>query len=386
MNFRFRELVWLAPLVFLGLVSLALLRPRPVLPPRAIAGKTITIKDGQYNAVEVPSPPQGVADAFLFSYLPQTKATKLWLRVGHPRDREKFSKMLLGRIFPELLADKYWSNSPGNFESLLASSKPGNLYFLNTPYSFGYTAQELREMGMTAVVVMPTPAYPEPPASWQVNDDEHRMLTGIRVMNAALGQDAFGDEVIAEYLRSMAQFRAELKPETIPMAERPRVAGVGAPVNNWARVAVSSDDNPRLATRGVLREFAASGRQQDAERLLAMDPDIIGLWGGTPESFYQDRRWRGLKVVRERRAYNGHFDFGRYIHDVDTLPLANRLSAEIYHPSRLAVGELRGRIREHYRKRYNYEMSEDLVDELLRIDVNSGSAGYARFRREAVVG
>ncbi|MEJ1962840.1 MAG: hypothetical protein WDO56_15345 [Gammaproteobacteria bacterium] len=375
------QLIWCVPLAALGLMSLALLRPEPVVEPD-VPAHAVTVTDSIGDRVPVPMPPLGVASVHLDEYLPQTHAPALLLRAGTSRDREKFLAGRWAELFPELADGHYWKDEyPFNFESLIAE-EPGVLHF-GFIWLGGdrYGAADLRRFGVTALSTFVSEDFqpPDPPLlrAPKLEDSEYHMFGWIRTMNAALGQPEFGDRVIAEYLDAIHTLHEELRPETIPEAERPRVLGLFAPMDDWSRMAVSSDDNPRLATRGTAKKLRASGRDQEAERVLAMNPDILM---GNPRELYQDVRWRGLKAVQERRVYASHPDFNRFNHDLDNLPLAARWLSEIFHPDRLEP-TVREHIRAYYLKRYGFELSDGRIDELLCVEVNKDSRGYARFQR-----
>jgi ABC-type Fe3+-hydroxamate transport system substrate-binding protein len=219
-------------------------------------------------------------------------------------------------------------------------------------------------------------------------EEEHYMFAGIRAMNAALGQQEFGENLIAAYFEGLAQLKDELKPDTVPEAEWPHVLGMGALSNDPARIFVTDGGNPRLvsprlASRDSIQGRKAMGRQQDAERILTINPDIILLFVGESDDFYRDPRWRGLKAVRERRVYTNNANFHGYGHDIDNIPISSRWLAEIYHPGRLAP-QTRKRIREHYQLRYGYDMDDEHIDKLLQITANAVSTGYDRFRAQTV--
>lgn len=379
-----RELMWAAPLAALGLMSLALLRPAPVVAP-AVFAHPVTVVDSMRDPVQVPMPPQGVASVFLPEYLPQTHATALLLRAGNARERKKFLEGRWGWLFPELADERYWPGGsdtyPYNLESLVAE-KPGNLHF-GFAWINGdrYSAADLRRFGVTALATfLPDDFQPPDPPLLRVpklEESEYHMFAWIRTMNAALGQPQFGDEVIAEYLDGIRGLHEELQPETIPAAERPRVLGLMASVDDWSNINASSNDNARLATRAIGKNLRARGRYQEAERVLAMDPDIIM---GSPRDIYHDARWRGLRAVHEQRVYASHPDFSRFIHDLDNLPLSARWQAEIFHPDRLRPS-VREHMRAHYLRRYGIELSDARIDELLCVEENKDSQGYARFLR-----
>jgi hypothetical protein len=209
-----------------------------------------------------------------------------------------------------------------------------------------------------------------------ITGDEYYMFAEVRALNAALDQTALGETIIARYRQEMADVANELRPETIPEAERPRVLGLGASPGDWSNIHTGSGDDPFLATRSAARKnLRVSGRFNEAERVLAMDPDIIM---GNPLEMGADIRWRGMRAVREHHVYGGNYALGGYIHDIDNLPLSARWKAEIFHPTRMSA-TIREKIRAHYREAYGFEMNDAQIDILLRVEENAGAVGYERF-------
>jgi ABC-type Fe3+-hydroxamate transport system substrate-binding protein len=383
----FRELPWLLPFFILLLASLALFRPLPELSP-SFPSETWTIIDAQGDEVAVPVIPQKVLSVYLRSYLPKTHAPQFLNRMGSPQQKKGFAETIPAWIYPQLLEDWHWQGMPMNLETLLAQDEPGGLYFGSIWFNGDvYDAAHLRRrFGLTAIATSPYPLRMTQEAQASMLEklgltaDEYYMFGEIRILNAALDQPALGEKIIAAYQQGMKEVQAELRPETIPTAERPRVLGMGAPRDDWSNLYVVSGDNPFLALRGVTaRNLRTRGRQQEAERILAMNPDIIT---SNPEDLYKDPRWRGLDAVRNRRVYGGNYIFSGYVHDIDNLPLSARWQAEIFHPSRMSA-QTREKIRAHYRESYGFEMSEEEIDELLRVRENAASQGYERFTQAA---
>jgi hypothetical protein len=377
-----RESLWFLPFLALALMCLILLRPWPAQKlPEGAGGRWIT--DGEGTKIKIPSPLQGIAAVYLRSYLPKTHAPQYVLRAWDEREHRWFSDLIPGWIYPEFVQDERYWKVPADLESILAYDKPGMIYFRS--FWIGGTRMEhatMRGFGLNSIALSPNLPPPEHP---YLEDYEQRMFIEIRVLNAALNQPEVGEKLIATYLKGIERLATELKPESIPPEQWPRVLGMGASSQNWANIWIGGDgkDNPRLALKDATGNYRAAGRQQDAERVLAMNPDI--LFGPNPDEFYHDPRWRGLKAVQNRRVYTGNASFSSYIHDIDNLPLSARWHAEIVWPERLKAS-VREEIREHYRQSYDFEMSDERIDELLRVKENAVSTGYERFMAQAVAG
>ncbi|MEJ1962839.1 MAG: hypothetical protein WDO56_15340 [Gammaproteobacteria bacterium] len=367
-----RELSWVMPLGMLGLMALVLLRPWPVLSAPADYGTVVT--DARGVAVSLPLPPRGVAHAFLRSFVQKTHAPHLLLNCGRVKDRRDFRGSVAGWLYPQLVEnDRCW-NADSDLESLLAHDTPGAVYFGDIWFSGTmFDTASLRSLGLTAMATRSVAA----------EEPEEAMFTEIRTLNAALGQSKLAESLIDAYRESLARLAQVLRPDTVPLQEWPRMMGLGAPHDDWSRLFVTRGSDPRIAIREAVGGNQASGREQDAERVLAMDPDIIVLLVSDPAGFYRDPRWRGLTAVSDHRVYANNPAFHGYVHDLDNLPLSARWKAEIAHPDRLQ-SSLREQIRTRYRETYGYEMSDEHIDELLRMQENADSAGYARFARKQI--
>jgi ABC-type Fe3+-hydroxamate transport system substrate-binding protein len=381
----FRELTWVLPFAGLLLISLALLRPWPET-SISFPGEVATIVDGRGKPVTVPAVPQSVVSNATGFYLMSTHAPRLLSSLGEKRWRAWFKDQVPAWIYPELLEDRYWQGA-FNLETLLRD-RPEQIYF-GSIWIAGdvYDSDDLRRLGIIGVATMPDNLPQDQFAALLAKlglteeeyDEQYRMFAAVRVMNAALNQPQFAEQVIARFKRERDAVLAELRSESIAEQDRPYVVGMGAPADDWSRIWVNSDDNPRLASRGVAK-FKAKGREQDAERVLMMNPDVI--FGPTLREFGDDPRWRGLDAVRNRRVYADYPPFCGYRHNPDNQPACLRSQAEILHPDRLAP-KTRQAIRDHYRQSYGFEMSEEQIDILLKVEENAASLGYERFTRAA---
>jgi hypothetical protein len=383
------ESTWLAPFLMMLLFAASLFRPEPETGPPAYDGETKTVTDAVGKQVEVPYPPVGVARPHQWrSYLPYTQKPELARRLGSRNELKTFLDAYHSWLFPEAAKDaRLWMDEPGNtFEVLLATAPPDELHFFSFVGVDKYSPEELRDrFGILALASTPGGSQSSSPPgdpSWMkttgIDADEYRMFVGIRVVNSAIDNVEFGETLITDFIEELRALHDGLCPETIPPEDRPRVMGMGA--FDWSNIWLSSGDDARAATRGAIGQYRATGRYSDIERVLAINPDIIM---GDPENLYKEKLWRGLTAVRERRVYSVPYSFGGYIWDIDHRLLNARFGAELFHPERYPVGELRELIRKRYRTRYRYEISDDQIDELLNVEKNSVSAGYERFMRDA---
>ncbi len=360
-----QQLFWLLPFLCIGLIALVPARPAPVFPPPETSRIVV---DARGTAVAVPVPLRGVVRGS--DFLEMTHAPEMVAKVGRFGSRVGFAGSLLGRIYPQILADNaLWRQEGDTLESLLAEDQ-GYVYFGDP---------NLKRFGLASLEILNNPH----------NHDEH-VAEVARAMNAAIGREAEGMERVADYRRRYAELERDLQPQTI--VERPRILQMGSAARDWAFLFVFGPEysrpeqqEERLAVANAAAEGANLGRYQDAERILAMDPDLIIQGGESRMEFLADPRWRGLRAVREHKVYQGMGDLrgGRVVSfRLDWAPLGARWLAEVAHPDRLQP-RLRDLLRAHYQESYGYTLSDDEIDNLLRVDENKDAPGYGRFMKAA---
>lgn len=123
-----------------------------------------------------------------------------------------------------------------------------------------------------------------------------------------------------------------------------------------------------------------SGQQPEAERILAMNPEMIFFDSVNEkvQDFTRDPRWKGLKAVREKRVYKMPGPFSGILAGLHLQPLRVRCMAEIAHPRRLQQ-KLRATMRGHFVQALDCRLSDEQIDSLLHIDENKDQPGYRRF-------
>jgi iron complex transport system substrate-binding protein len=126
-----------------------------------------------------------------------------------------------------------------------------------------------------------------------------------------------------------------------------------------------------------------SGSRLTKEQLLQLAPDIIVISGfdkgNGVRALYDDPAFRGLPAVRAKRVYripSGGTRTASVIED----PLTLQWLAELMHLGSMPR-EYRNRLRETYVEVSGVTLSDDAIDENLRLDENLGSAGYDHFLR-----
>jgi ABC-type Fe3+-hydroxamate transport system substrate-binding protein len=350
------EFIWLGPFVLLCLMAVTLFRPWMTVPPPT-QGRVIL--DGGGREVIIPEPFPGVVGSS-GEILTKTHAPETILKIGGPRERPRPGGKwdLLWRIYPQLVRDDALWDFPTDTETVLAKDAGG-------VYLFG--GAFFKEFGLTTVNFRP--------ASFDVDEV---MFTMTRVLNRIVGHEERAEPIIERYQREIADVAAELRLDAIEEMARPRAMSLV--FDGWDRVYGAGGFDSMLGLRDPTVPFMALGRESDAERILAMNPDLIVLRVGTSEEFFRDSRWRGIEATQSRRVYTNIVDLNGYTYDMDGTPLTLRWMAELAYPDRLQP-TLRDRVRVHYQESYGYRLSEDEIDGLLNIELNRGTTRYARFMR-----
>ncbi|MDR3569021.1 MAG: ABC transporter substrate-binding protein [Syntrophobacteraceae bacterium] len=378
------QLTWLGPFLCIGFVILALIRPSPKFP---IPNHYRRVVDASGAPVRVALPFRGAALTWGISapeYIEDTRAPGVLIHGGGAAARKWFARQVISWIYPKVLKDdKVWDPKPTAYahgpyaevEKLMAFN-PGAYLGIG-----GGPATLLKRAGLPALCVRCGRGK-----NW---DDE--IFATARVMTALLGDPQQGERLIADYLQTFKDLENELRPSTIP--EWPGVLIMGSMTRNRNHLYVKSVLNsyriylPPAAVRNASKGW--TGERQDAERILAMDPDYIFLVGVKeppfatqgPKEFMKDPRWRGLKAVREKRVYRMPGSGPGGLAGLIFQPMWVRWMAEIVHPDRLQP-KVRKMLRDRLLHQFGYHITDDRIDAQLHLDENRDSAGYKRFTRD----
>ena len=380
-----RETGWLLPFAILALASLALLRPAPPTPKPAHDVRIVVDADGLEVPIEIPF--RGVAFTWCGGgaggYLGVTHSPRTIVNAGSARDRESFRRTLLGWIFPDVVArDSLWDgkvyDAHGGLKSHYAELESLMAYnagaYLGACGAFGLVPA-LRRVGLPVLATM----------SRAPNWDENLFMAA-RIEAALAGEPECAEALIAGNRRAYAALDKDL--QTGSLKELPSILIMGSKTGDWREIYVKNKPNDYriyLPPAGVVNaagEHVNQAQHPDTERLLLIDPDMIFLMGHaqTPQEFKRDPRWRGLKAVAANRVYRmpGAPDGGGGLMGLHFQPLSVRWMAELAHPDRLQP-KLREVMRAHYETEFGYRLSDEQMDQMLHIDVNKNSEGYARF-------
>ena len=374
-----REALWMTPFLCISLIALGLIRPLPRLP--APTNSRIVLDDtGKPVQIAVPFRGVAIVGSTPDGYLEDTHAPELLMHAGDAGGRKRFVGLLVSAVYPEILTrDSLWDsdlfkNTRGPYvemESLLTVDAGVFLGY----GGYGSALAQLRAFSLPAL------------SDWGHQESVEQVdFSTARMDSALIGNPELGEARIAMYRRALADLERELRPSTVSCL--PRTLTMGASVRDKAQVSLARWRKYDYALAGL--EDATngwSGRGDDAERVLAINPDIIFLSGASgsgaegPYEFMHDPRWSGLKAVASRRVYK--------IFGIDSLgghngltfsPVEERWMAEIGHPDRLQP-EVRQLARDRMFSEFGYRLNDDQIDYLLRNDENASSLGTERFNR-----
>jgi iron complex transport system substrate-binding protein len=383
-----RELVWILPFLCVALMVTSLLRPQ-----RQFSAPTHNrvVIDGAGVKVAIEEPFRGVVFTWgawgVGGYLANTRAPQTVLNAGGPEDREWFGKHdIMSKVYPQVLNDdRYWDPDNGDWAQRAKSEIEGLMR-----YNAGAYLGNGGEMGM--VPILRSVGLPALNLLWTQRDltknwDDACYLSA-RVESTLTEQPQAGEALIARYKQAFADIKSELRPETLP--HQPRVLMMGSSWEDRGYFYLKSVKNSYqiyFPPAGIINASEGlTGDREDAERILAMDPDMIYLTGSRdswwptedPQQFLRDPRWRGLKAVQTRRVYRvpGGGGLGGLLFQ----PIYNRWMAEMAHPDRMQP-RVRQLLRDRFITEFNYRLSEDQIDEILNVDENGGLPGAERFTR-----
>lgn len=135
--------------------------------------------------------------------------------------------------------------------------------------------------------------------------------------------------------------------------------------------------------RNVAENVSADAPQVSTEQIIAWDPEVIFLSAfdeKAPADLYADKSLSSVRAVRDRRVYKVPLGGYRWDPPCCESPLMWRWAAQVLHPEIAARNGLREKIRSTFTMLYGYGISAARTDDVLRLDLNAKSAGYAAFR------
>ena len=326
-------------------------------------GRQVQIPDHVQRVVTLPIP--------LASMLMAIDGGPQRLAGMHPGSRADFDYGLLGHIYPQARQtpdDMVGEGFVPNVEALASGEA-------DLVVQWGDRSES---------IVKPISALGIPVITVRYGDS---MLAAgwLRLLGSALGKAERGDALASWFEQRMAQIAR--RGAAIPLAERPRAlylyrAQAGLQVSGKG----SSMDGDIVRAGGVNVAADVPGfATVNAEQLLAWDPEVILLNNFEPELnpdvIYQDPRLASLSAVRNKRVYQYPHGGFRWDPPSQETPLAVDWLFSVLHPAKAEPG-LRQRVQDTYQRLYQYSLSDEELDQLLKLKTNGASADYLRLFSE----
>lgn len=210
---------------------------------------------------------------------------------------------------------------------------------------------------------------------------QEHLETWVSLFSTILGKPERGTEIVSWMQAEITRLKKELSGVTTPV----RAVHLGQSGDGYSASNKSSYMHYWMELAGG-RNVAADNMSAEnvvsAEQLISWDPEVITLGGfdaRTPAEVYADKSLASVSAVRNRRVYKAPLGGYRWEVPCAESPLMWQWAAELYHP-RLTGHTLRAAMKEKISYLYNYEISSAQIDAALRLELNSGSAGYDVFR------
>jgi iron complex transport system substrate-binding protein len=224
-----------------------------------------------------------------------------------------------------------------------------------------------------------------PVARWGSGSEE-RMQASIRMVAKLIGKPERGEQIVG-WRAGISDRLAELT-GTIALQKRPRTLMLWPAASGTFSVYGGGADDPFgnyiYRAGGVnVAEQGPSVQTVTAEQIALWNPEIIFVWG-TPTSQYgldivlADPLLGQTKAAKSRRVYM--LPTGAQTWAVTGVEdaLTWQWMAELMYPD-LIPSSLRSDLRAAFSMLFNYALSKEQVEQILRFDSNAKAARYDRF-------
>lgn len=131
----------------------------------------------------------------------------------------------------------------------------------------------------------------------------------------------------------------------------------------------------QVSADNVAKEGAFS-----VEQLLAWDPQVIFLSSfddSKPSDIFDNPQLASLSAVKSKRVYKTPLGIYRWQVPCVESPLMWNWSAALLHPDSYKI-DLRQMTKDQIKFLYNYDMTDDDLNQVLRMDINKDSASYSQ--------
>lgn len=209
----------------------------------------------------------------------------------------------------------------------------------------------------------------------------------IAILGTLLGQEDRAAELTAKMHETIADVEAYAEEQSdsprVVFLRRAGDAGYNAGMNstkaymtNWMTLSGATNVAPDI-------EYSTT-TATSVEEIIGWAPEVIfvsGMTALTVADVYADPALAGLPAVQQRRVYA--VPSGGFWWDPPSAEsnLMFQWAAEVIRPDDQAF-DVRAAMKEHYAFLYGHELSEEEIDQILKLDQNAEALGYAdAFRR-----
>lgn len=208
--------------------------------------------------------------------------------------------------------------------------------------------------------------------------DQEYLEEALGIFGDLTGKQDKADEIIERFGKAQKEVSS-----TVKGAEKHRMLYLG---KNDGKYSTANSDSYFTYSMGIagITNVAAdldNAESVGVEQILTWDPDtvVLGNWDETtPEDIYDDPVLREMSAVKNKRVYQ--LPLGGYRWDTGSQESALSWPwlGQIAHPD-LEWGDLRAEISDWYEFLYGTQITEDQLDDVLQLELNSESVGNDTF-------
>lgn len=208
--------------------------------------------------------------------------------------------------------------------------------------------------------------------------------TWITLFSQLLGKEERGRELVDWQHAEIDRMHDIVDKQQRSGAKKPRAMMLSASDGSFTANSAKGYDGFQYELVGadlVSRDLPATNSQVNVEQIIEWDPEVILLSGfdqSVPDDIYTDPRFAEVSAVKERRVYKN--PLGGYRWQVPSVesPLYWRWLHQVLYPD--SEQDVRQEAAKAFDRLFGYQISDSELDQVLRNDVNAGSANYDVFR------
>ncbi|MEV5647292.1 ABC transporter substrate-binding protein [Nocardia sp. NPDC052254] len=205
----------------------------------------------------------------------------------------------------------------------------------------------------------------------------------ITLFSRIAGKPDRGEQLVAWQRSEQAEMRTRVSGQ---QGHRPRAMILSRAGDTYSTTTAEGYDGFQFDLVGadlVTKGFVSDSGTVGPEQILSWDPEVIMLSGfdeSTPADIYSDPRLSGVSAVRNKRVYKTPLGAYRWQVPSAESPLMWQWMNRILYTG-AHDGQLRDDIRAAFDDLFAYRISDDEIDQVLRLDLNKNAANYDQFLR-----